>query len=685
MVCLYNKTETDFDHNGICVLDPSICTVSEVAGGSYELYLEHPFDKYEKFMMLAEDMIIKAPVPYTEIPAITMPATSRYELAEDADFWKKLPVYKAKPVTDDMLKTIRESYARGEATYVWATGRGFNKGAYAVYNSGIYQAKVFNISVTPGTDSSVWGWVAPLYGSSGQTGGGTYTPGETWSPALSVGATLIKIADYNGTYVQVKDLLGRIGYIDKSKLDEVTTESEVIPKQVIETQLFRIYSVESNEESESVHAYARHISYDYQGNSLMDCKIEEAAPADAIAVMQGALMIADNRTVACQFTDEKITQDWSFRNPVNALLDPDTGLVPKLKARLIRNNENFYILKNDNPRTGITIEHGANLRGVTWNRSVETVVTRVVPRCHNGNDEYLYLEHGGTWSSATEMTSSTWVENDDIYVESPIASIYPVPKIEVYDCQYSVGEEYTPPGSTTKVKRDEANCREEMLKDAQKRFTVDRCDGMEVSLTVEFVLLGDSEQYRQYRGLQRVNMYDKVTVKGRYMEETAQVTEYEYDCLRGRYNSITLGKIDSFMRRIAGCRVMNESITYSKLSPDLINRIRTMGGSASEDSGSSGLTPNGGSVIMAQTVRLVQTTIQTASIAGGQDGSVTVDLPTGVTQLQAVIPYGFVPENTWDTVICFGEADRLTRVINFHTVGTDTQKYLIKYLVAYYA
>ena len=40
MVCLYSKTESAFTDNGICVLDPVVCTVAEEAGGSYELYLE---------------------------------------------------------------------------------------------------------------------------------------------------------------------------------------------------------------------------------------------------------------------------------------------------------------------------------------------------------------------------------------------------------------------------------------------------------------------------------------------------------------------------------------------------------------------------------------------------------------------------------------------------------------------
>ena len=68
MICLYEKTATEADwgangNNGLMVLDPSVCTVHEIAGGEYTLHLEHPMDENGKFLMLIEDRLIKAPVP----------------------------------------------------------------------------------------------------------------------------------------------------------------------------------------------------------------------------------------------------------------------------------------------------------------------------------------------------------------------------------------------------------------------------------------------------------------------------------------------------------------------------------------------------------------------------------------------------------------------------------------------
>lgn len=626
MVCLYSKTETNFTHNGICVLDPSVCTVEEHARGSYELYIEHPYDGRHE--LIAEDMIIKAPVPPTTIQAITLPARTKYTVATVSDFIKKFAVLKNKKEVDS-LAAVRAN----PQYYQYASSRGFNSGAYCIYNDGIYVATDFTMNETPGTGRS-WRWVAPLYQSGGgSSSGAQYTSAEIITPALTVGAYVNQLATYNGEYVQIKDTLGRVGYYLKSNLHVEEQEAETIPEQTITEQLFRVYAIDSEEETHILKVYARHISYDFAGNKLMDCKIEETKTNDAIAVLQGSLMIPDDRKIVCQFDTETISKDYSFKNPINALLDPDDGIAATLKAMVIRNNADFYILRNDTPRKGITIEYGVNLKGVNWHRSSEEAISRVVPRCNTSGDDYLYLEHGGTWDS-----NGNWMQNNDIFVDSPIASSFPFPKIQILDCQYSVGEKYTPAGATEETTRTEESCRQQMLKDAQERFTKDHCDGRDITLQVEFLLIGDTEQYKQYKGLQRVNLYDEITIKTEAYTATAQVTEYKYDSLLKRYIDITVGQVGSFDKRVPGYRVMKESITYAKLSPDLISRIRTMNTPTGDSSGSGGgsSTPMGGDNIVTGVTDDLTSSSTTDALSANQgrilnNKTVPVDKTSGVT------------------------------------------------------
>ena len=608
MICLYAKDETNFSHNGVCVLDPTVCDVSEEAGGTYELYLEHPIDEHGKYAMIAEEMLIKAPVPRNDIPQITLPEKTTYTVSTVATFWRQMPMPKYKKTERGILSTIRAN----PIAYAYNPSTAYNAGAYCVFGPSIWVATGFVFRESPGFSAN-WNWFALIDG--GGSGGGDpdYTTGETWNPGLTQGQTVTKLADFSDTIFQIRDQLGRIGYYQKDNLTIETTAPETIPAQTISEQLFRVYAVESEEETGVIQVYARHKSYDFAGNSIMSCNLVETEVNNAVAVMQGNLMIADSRRIACQFEGDKVTHDWSFKNPVSALLDPDVGLVPELNAMLIRNNDDYFILKNNNPRKGPSLNYGINLKGVSWNRNVETVITRVVPRCKNGQDDYLFLEHGGTW------VNGEWVENNDIYVESPIKDEYAFQRIQVMDCGYTVGEKFTPAGSSSQIERTKDSCLAEMLNDAKRRFTDDHCDGAEITLSVEFLLLGDTEQYEQYKGLERVNLYDEIPIRTRTYEITAQVTAYTYDCLRKRYKSVDVGNISQFAKRIPGYRVVNESITYDKLAPELVSMIRTMGANNGSSTGSGGsVTPSSGEAITTEVIDNLNSTSATAALSANQ-------------------------------------------------------------------
>ena len=124
---------------------------------------------------------------------------------------------------------------------------------------------------------------------------------------------------------------------------------------------------------------------------------------------------------------------------------------------------------------------------------------------------------------------------------------------------------------------DVAEANHQMQLAALRRFAVDFCDAIEEEITVNFVLLGESEQYAQYRSLQRVALYDTVTVEHGPLGlmATAQVREYEWDALRCRFNKIVLGNIWTYgMRTVAGYEIQNGVIRWEKLAPATIAKIR---------------------------------------------------------------------------------------------------------------
>ena len=570
MICLYDMMETDFSTNGICVLNPISCVVNEAAGGSYELRMEYPIDDAGIFMLLQEEMIIKAPVPETHIPQITLPEVVLWRTTASADLYSVLPVWKPEEV-DPTIQQIR----RSPDGYAWKVGSAYNAGALVTYGGNIYRATMYNFAVVPTSTASVWSYVTTVAASGS---GGSYTSG-TIIETLASGSTISKIADYNAQYMRVRTMAGKIGYILRSKCEETqqSQSGQVIPARTIKEQLFRIYRIEGTDNDQSVMVFARHISYDYAGNSTMDCKVFGADPMTAIAIMQGSLVNPDERNIYCNITGKEITEDWSFKNPINVLLDPESGLLGSLGGAMIRDNKDFFLLDNSLPRRGIVVQYGANMTGVKWTRNNDHVVTRIMPRANAGVDSFLYL--------------------DALYVDSPALNDYAYPRTIVMDCAYTVGEEYEKPDGT-KEKWTEDGIRLQLLKDAQEQFSRDHVDSPEITLEVQFILLGDTEEFKQYKGLQNVCLYDEITVKtGRSgVTATAQVTEYEFDCIMKRYNMIRVGDVSRYSQRIPGYKVVRNSITYDKLSIDVINRIRSANASGSSNSYSPGSGTGGGSV-----------------------------------------------------------------------------------------
>lgn len=551
MICLFEKEETDFTGNGIMTLEPSVCKVAEVAGGSYTLHMEHPMDKHGKYLEIIEERIIKAPVPPARVPEITLPTVTIWQTTAAANLYSVLPAYR-RVAGDSRLKAVRQNPAQ----YAWKSYVFYTKGSYVTQSGRIYQANYGNQGYLPGGSAAGdrWRYVGAVNAETDRW----ELDGGTIIELLAAGAEITKIADYDADYMQVQAESGNTGYILRSSCAETETEQsgQVIPGQEIREQAFRIYRVSGEDDTQMITVEARHISYDFQGNGVLACVVSDADPMTAISRLKGALLESDNRQIVSNIGDKTLTRDWSFSNPISALLDPDSGLVPALGAQLIRNNKDFYILSNSSPRKGITIAYGKNMLGVRWSRDIGNVITRVAPRCGDGNGGWLYI--------------------DSVYVESEHSTKFAVPRIEMMNCGYDVGDEYEK-ADGTKITLTAESAKAQMEQDARNRFDVDGADAEEVSLEVQFVLLGDTEEYAQYRGLQTVCMYDLITVRmdRSGMEATAQITEYEYDSIRQRYNSIKAGDIKSMARRIPGYRLKKGSITYDKLGSSIVSKIKS--------------------------------------------------------------------------------------------------------------
>jgi phage minor structural protein len=123
----------------------------------------------------------------------------------------------------------------------------------------------------------------------------------------------------------------------------------------------------------------------------------------------------------------------------------------------------------------------------------------------------------------------------------------------------------------------EEDVQAKMRKEAGKVFSEEKADLPVTTLTVDFLMLGDTEEYAQYKGLERLNLYDTVEIihSDIGLRTSAQVKSYKWDALHKRYTQITLG--DAFeppTHTVYGYSVADGALGVEKLTPEAIEAIR---------------------------------------------------------------------------------------------------------------
>ena len=299
-------------------------------------------------------------------------------------------------------------------------------------------------------------------------------------------------------------------------------EAEMTPTRLQE-QLFRVYSVD--EQDDFVEIRARHVWYDNLQNATL-WKPTETTKYTAAAACRNILTNAVSpcySNVASDCTDEIIGKDLDYerKNLVECFLDPDSGLCKKYGLSLIRNNWDFYCLKEVGYNRGFVIEDKKNLQGCERKENYDTLITRIAAYGKDKKGEIVWLNHNGKK-----------------YIDSQYINDYGYPRLEIYDTGVQIGKDDV----------TAENIQAKILAAAQKRFTEDKVDIPQVEMTIEFISLGDTEEYQQYRDLDKVYLYDILSIKNseRGYQYTAQVVGIEHDVLTGRLNSVTIGELDNW-------------------------------------------------------------------------------------------------------------------------------------------
>lgn len=544
MIRIYEQGYNDFSTNGLGTLSPARCLVREEQGGRYELELEHPMDDGGLYDLLKNGRIIKAPVPAQTTPM------HRIKGVADKEYWKatsRKSVYSMKStdtghmesvtktktvLTEQVLPRVAASHAMG-LEYV---------GNHPRDTGTIYKKKP--VSYT----EDVW------------------VPGpSSILTSIPQGEEFLILDKSDSAWLQVAAKNGTEGFIQRSGTSHSRTvpgiPDEVVQEKKIRDQLFRIYRTEKDTDSGEVKAWARHVYYDLLGNVLMDALYETVDLEELLPQLEVNCSQPDHGFRF--FTDEPALEvndlDYTHKNMVEAHLDPEEGLLNKGNLRMVRDNFSVYFTgRSQLVRAPIT--YGRNLLGVSLEINEDAVVNRIIPLGQDKDGEPVLL--------------------DEKWVDSP--SFQEGDLIRAKAIEYSEAKEKDPTEATENSPGDPgmsiAQVKEKLLELALEEYDKG-IDLPEIELEVDFIQLGDTEEYAQYRELDRLYLSDltQITDLTHGIDVEAEVTEYEYDCLTSRYTKIkvgvtsagrTIGSVDGFMLPnggVAGTKIARGGVDASRL------------------------------------------------------------------------------------------------------------------------
>lgn len=262
--------------------------------------------------------------------------------------------------------------------------------------------------------------------------------------------------------------------------------------------------------------YAEHITYDLIDNMIEDIfLVNMTGQMGMDAISKGAQfphrfkLFSDINTT----TNIRIVR----KNVMQAILgNEDNTFISRYGGELKRLRFNLYMNKRIGRDLKDTIRSRKNLTGFERDIDINSVATRLMPKAQNG------------------------ILLPEKYVDSPLIGNYPHPKIKQIDVKAEFEGEFDK--LTTEQKEAVYS---DMRKACQLAFE-QGIDKPKATYKVNFVTLENTEEYKDYRSLDKVNLGDVIEV---YEEEfgmviNAKVIEVEYDLLNKRYIQVVLGSFE---------------------------------------------------------------------------------------------------------------------------------------------
>lgn len=265
-----------------------------------------------------------------------------------------------------------------------------------------------------------------------------------------------------------------------------------------------------------IYVFAKHISYDLVDNVIEDSYIKNKSGDAAIS------WILSNTQYTHKFTgnsniSKRNNARYVFKNPIEALIsDDDNSFINRWGGEIVRDNFNISMLQRRGRDKGVSIRYRKNLKGINFETDYSNIVTRAMIKGYDG------------------------LKLPEEYIDSKLLNNYIHPKISEikYDDIKLKSNSEDEEGFNTLEE-----CYAEMRNRIEKEYE-NGLDKPNVSATVDFIELSKTEEYKDYKNLERLGIGDYVHI---YIDEfnldvTEKVISTVYDPILDKYTSFELGQ-----------------------------------------------------------------------------------------------------------------------------------------------
>ena len=284
-------------------------------------------------------------------------------------------------------------------------------------------------------------------------------------------------------------------------------------------QLFRIKAVEKQDSG--VTATMEPIFYD----AMNDCFLEDIRPnGDNGQTALIKMLSPNNKYSASSNITKTATAYYQYVNFLEALNgDLDQSFIKRWGGEILFDNYTVIVNSHVGGDYGAELRYGKNIpkNGMSFDVDNRDIVTRIYPKAYEGR----MMSNNG-------------------YVDSPLINNYPTVKAATmtFENVKLSSDLQGDPEDTDIVCDTQAELDQALEEMCEAQFSAG-LDKPKVTISVDMVLLQNTEQYKDVKNLEEVSLGDTVRIYNRHLGimSEARIIELEYDAIRKKVSSVVIG------------------------------------------------------------------------------------------------------------------------------------------------